>query len=277
MDDEWWLPEGVRSRRTPRHTTRRRTLLGLGLLVLAVFAVGIGVATLVVPTRTSHARPVTAAPLAVTPTPPARPAPPPPPSQPPATTTPVSSPVAPSPTPEAGARLTQTVTNLDARLAYDVPADWTVTGLAREPNSLKIPFSGVATASYTCSGTVYRSGVAGSGAAQAENATLAPREAAQTFAKVWASELYPSPAIRLGEPKTTPGGVVEVDAQVRAGGNDACAPTSGIVTVLAWPVPGGATMLMVTGATSGPAALHPVDAATVAAIASSARLLPPNH
>jgi len=99
----------------------------------------------------------------------------------------------------------------------------------------------------------------------------------EAFAKTWATDLYPHPTVRLDPVKTTATGAVEVDAAVTAAGGDPCAPTSALVVVLAWPVSGGATVLMVTGATTGPPELRPVDPQTVTAVAGSARLLPPNH
>ncbi len=265
----WW-PEGALSRQPPRgHPSRwvGRKVLGIGLLTAAVVAAGIGVAALTRPARPAPAAsagwwPGVIASAVQRPSP-SRPAlPVPSVSAAPKTTAPL---------------LAQTVTNRDARLAYDVPAGWTIVGDAREPNSLDIPFSGVATTSYTCGGTVYRAGIAASGAAQAAAGTVTPTQAAEVFAKTWSADLYPHATVRLEPVKSTTTGAVEIDATVTAAGGDPCAPTSALVAVLAWPVPGGATACMVTGATAGPAELHPVDPQTITAVADSARLLPPNH
>jgi hypothetical protein len=162
-------------------------------------------------------------------------------------------------------------------LRYAVPADWTpVDGQAAR--TLGVTFTGGADApSYSCRGDGYKRGTATSTLVRTDSAVA---EVAEQFADQLGRSFYTDtaghvPQVALAPPRTvTVGGATGavVEATVTTAVDDGCLATSGTVGVLAVPVEGGGTALLVANVDTvgGPADAPIPDPGVVTEILESA-------
>jgi len=158
-------------------------------------------------------------------------------------------------------------------LRYVVPADWTpVQGEAAR--ILGITFTGGADApAYSCRGDGYKRGTATSTLVRTDTdpATTAAQFADQLGRAFYTDTAGHVPRVEQAEPRTTAAGTV-VEATVTTAVDDGCLATRGVVAVLAAPVEGGGTALLVANVDTagGPADSPLPDPAVVTEIVDSA-------
>lgn len=163
--------------------------------------------------------------------------------------------------------------------SYSVPPDWEVGGATGAPPVLDIPFTGVASGpAYTCSGNDYLRGIVASGVTARAGA---PGEIAGSVAGELGAIFYSGadepPSVTVSPPQPTDlDGVAaaRAEATIRAPEGDGCLATEGVLIVLAVPLGGaGTAVLIVNGDVAGGPAVPPSpDRATLEAIVGTARL-----
>lgn len=153
-----------------------------------------------------------------------------------------------------------TVTNPDARLAFDIPADWE---LADTEESLTTS-NGVRLGHladwgrYTCQGAEYGRAFAASGVAATDRkpGRIASELAASVAADQY-SDGHQTAAVKVSKPQPmtangVQGSVVHAEATL-SGSTDHCAASKGTITVVAVPTPAGNSVLVVgADAVAGP-------------------------
>jgi hypothetical protein len=158
-------------------------------------------------------------------------------------------------------------------LSYAVPGDWTpVDGVATR--ILGVVFTGGADApSYTCRGDGYKRGMATSTLVDTQ---ADPTAAATDFAERLGRSFYTdtaghTPQVELSEPRSVGSGTV-VEARVTTPVDDGCLATEGVVAVLAAPVEGGGTALLVVNidTVGGPSGSPLPDPGTIDQVLTSA-------
>jgi len=162
-------------------------------------------------------------------------------------------------------------------LTYAVPADWVpVDGEATR--ILGVTFTGGADGpQYTCRGDVYRRGLATAALVQTgeDPVAVARRFAGELGRSLYTDSARHTPRVTLADPREVhvggaTGAVVQSSATTTA--DDGCLATAGVVSVLAVPVAGGGTAVLVanTDTGGGPADVPLPAADTVDAIVGSA-------